>query len=426
MIHKWLEEGYDTFLFLMIQFGSLLFFLLYWKGEYQLRYAEAVMQNFLTEVTVDGMISIENQEKLVQNLERINPEYEVELYCTEYVAQPVYALLPEDTLRKYYAERNVKKAVEFSQYEVKVEEEQAEQLQLQQETNATILAAVQKDFVSLPGENTGWSVEAVRPQQEVYKGERLITLCRVESEKGIYYAEAEPMAAELSGITQLKLWIEGIRYLVPVEIKCHPRTVVCSNGHEVVNSVSVLVESKEKGEVVCPYCAVLPKEISCSREVLTRKTGTGLKKEELWIKVTYLDGHEEKITPDSDEWQDSYDGNYCGIQQVKIVYRGIEDVVTVIAENEYCQECGGTCNERYYTDYKSFPYCTECMSKVPLFTGRIYEEERVMATAELVYLIDIYGEKDLHRGDFVKLQLYKRGKPLSALQKRVLQNGKVR
>ncbi len=426
MIHKWLEEGYDTLLFLLVLVGSLLFFILYWKDEYQVRFAEIVMNEFLLEVAVDGKITLEDQEKLIQNLKKVNPQYEVEIRCTEYTVQPVYAQIPENMLRDYYMSRNIRKENVFLEHEVIIKEEDAGLLQLQRETNATILAAAQKDFISLPGEVKECMVEAVRPVQEVYVGEPLITLCRVESEKGSYYVEVEPVLAAASGTVLLQPVVEGKQYSVPIEVVCHPRTVVCRNGHEIVNSVKILTESRERGVIVCPFCEVLPVEIICNTNVISRKTGAGLTEQELWVTVIFMDGHEETLSSDAAEWQDSYDENYCGIQRVTIFYRGAEAEVTVISENEVCQQCNGDCNERYYTDYAAFPYCIECMSKVMLFTGRIYEEEQWTSTAELTYWLDKEKEKCLKRGDFVVLYLSEHGRPVTVLQKKVLQSGKQR
>lgn len=422
MLHKWLEEWNDTLLYLILLIGMTVFFSCYWKENFQIRYAEAMVQQFLEETVAKGKITLTEYEALVKKVTELHSEFEVELSGIRYELQPVYAMLPREQLTAYYTKRNIKKEWKKPEKKVSVVEEQADKLQMQQENNASVMAAERQEYLPLPDESTGIKISAVRPLQEVYEGEALITLCCVRDMSGYYYMEAEPVYAVSSGKVSLSLTLGEAVYQIPVEVWCYPRKMQCSQGHEVVNSKKILEEYKKSGVVLCPYCASIPQQIKCNEPVLYLKTGTELQGHS-WITVTYLDGHTEVITPESEEWTDSYDKNFCGIQQVTIIYRGVEKQITVVTENETCKQCGAACNERCREDYIKFPYCIRCMTEVPLFTGKVYEEEQKISTKKLWTKLDECGEYPMEKGSFLCVRL-SRGKYVSYMQRKVLRTGK--
>lgn len=424
MISKWLEDMTDNLWYLAALLGLLFFFCIHWREEYQIRYAELVMEEFLTAVSATGTITLENYESLIKNLDRAVPGYEVEMVYTEYIQQPVYAPISRTELEQYYMGRNVKNTEAILPYEVKVEENGAEALSLQTETNTTILSAEQMEFLPLPENGTAISVEAVRPRQEVYEGEKLITLCKVYSLEGSYYMAAEEVYAGASGTVLLNLVINGNVYNAQVEVLCHPRWILCRNGHELVNSKMVLEKTKATGQIWCPYCLVLPENVICNTAFLRKQTGKELTGEELWLVVNFLDGHTEIITPEAEDWQDDYDKIFCGMQTVTVSFRGMETVVTVMSENEPCVKCTRSCNERSFTDYKEFPYCTSCMSQVPLFTGTVKEEEQLTKGEQIVAALDKEGVYHLTSGANMTLYLYKEEECRSALQCQIRTDGK--
>ena len=105
MIHKWLEEWHDTWLYLFLVVGGTIFFLWYWTDQCQIRYAEAVLEAFITDVSVDGNITPEEYETMIRNLDKINPKYAVEIRCMEYAVQPVYGLIPKERLKEEFRQR---------------------------------------------------------------------------------------------------------------------------------------------------------------------------------------------------------------------------------------------------------------------------------------------------------------------------------
>lgn len=425
MLHKLAEEWHDTLLYLGAVFGLLAFFLCYWKGEYQNRYAELVMQEFLSEVTVSGIITLEEYETLADRLQDINTEYEMDISCVTYKTEPVYALIPEEEIVSYYMAGNVQQATEFTEYEPVCTEEQPESLHLQKESNAELIASADQKL-GLPKEEDVWRIEALKPVQKIYAGENLITLCRISSSEGEYYAEAEPVTAENSGTVHLKLWLENREYQIPVQVECYPRIVTCENGHAVVNSENILSKDLTIGKVICPYCKIVPSAVSCNTGFLWKKTGTNLSGQEVWLNVTYMNGDTEIVTPDSLEWQDSFDKNYCGIQNVTVNYRGKEDNLQVITENLGCRKCDRACNERSFSDYTGFPYCTKCMSQTELFSGRVHTEEIIISEDELIAGLDEKKSEYFQMGDLVRLYLTKGGKYVTYVQAQVKQDGKMR
>jgi hypothetical protein len=239
----------------------------------------------------------------------------------------------------------------------------------------------------------------------------------------MYYREALAAATSESGEVLLELQLEGQVYFVPVNVICHPRMVVCNNGHYVVNTKNIISEIKETGSFSCPYCRLVPETISCNATVLYIQTSNPLTSEMLGIRVDYLDGHVEYVTPDSEEWQDDLDMNYCGTQEVTIQYRNKECKIMVITENPGCKKCGNTCNDRCRKDYELYPYCTNCLSEMYITTGKMREEEQILMGDELLTDMNTNGRILLQRGDFVVIGIKLKGYVMN-LQRKIRINGK--
>ena len=410
MLHKWLEKLVDTILFLLFLTGLLAGFCLYWRSGYEIRCAELLIMEFLENSSREGGVFLEEYEALQHQLYRWNTSYTVELYCRKMELEPCYARLPETLLKAYYMERNVRQEIPLERTMVQVEEENAETLRMQEETNETILAAASGQFLPLPEEETVLWAEAVRKVQHVYEGEEVITLCMVHSETGNYYAEAEPVKAEQSGEILLTVPIGDGVLTAEAELICYPRKVVCERGHEYVNSKKII----EGGE--CPYCLFCPEKIESNIATLFCALGQSLGETVLYLTVTFPDGHEELVTPETPGWQDDFDKNYCGIQTVNLWYGGMEEQIVVVTEAEACKKCGKDCTARCYSDYKAYPFCTECMSKVPLFTGEVLELESLVTSEQIISRLDQEGGFILEEGDWLTVCLKKDGVVVSMLQ----------
>lgn len=420
---KWIEEMVDFLLLLGILAGFLLFFLLYWKDSFQMQYAEMEVNTFLTKARTEGKITSEMLDELIRRVNEISSSYELDISCREYQTRPVYDRMSSSVLAQYYMERNVRKKQEKGTETPWVVEEDAGKLKLLQESNDTILAG-NSEYLPLPSTEGVKEIKAVREQQKVYEGEELITLCLIRYEDGIGYAEAEPVKAEASGTVFLHLVLEETSYQIPVEVECHPRYVTCTYGHQIVNSMDILLEAEQTGVIGCPYCEAIPESLQANTAFLNRKAGKALSEEELWVTAVFSDGSSKLITPQDNDWQDDYDENYNGIQTVTISYHGTETNVQIFSENGRCMQCGGSCEGRTYTDYAAFPYCTDCMSQVTLFTGTVYEEEIVTEYPVLQSVLEEAKEVLLNKGAYLCVRICQNGKIRSLYQETVLTDGR--
>ncbi len=208
MIRTWLEEWFDTLLMLCFLFSSLVFSFYFWKEQYHFRCTEMVVKEFLDDCCIEGKVSIGDIDILLNQIHKIDSTYQVELTYTGTKLEPCYAKIPKEQLESYYFQRNIRKEIVLTSQELDVLEETIED-KLQEETNASILAAGKGQYLPLPKEETIFSLTAVRPEQKVYEGEPLITLCLVNSEDGNYYIEAEPVVATKSGMISMVVNING-------------------------------------------------------------------------------------------------------------------------------------------------------------------------------------------------------------------------
>ena len=423
MIHKVLEEWFDTLLYVGIVIGLMGFFCLYWGNEYSFRHAKAVLHEFLDKASVSGKITEEEYVGLNNALHDIYPGASLEISCYRYSKQKIFDLIPQEKLERDFAGRNSKKKIELKDYEIQIPKIDVNSLCMQTETNASVLAADKKEYLPLPKDETQVIICAVRPIQEVYIGEGLITLCRITDSNGVYYKEAAYAEAQKSGEVFLELVLEDRIYPVPIEVICHPKTVLCSNGHCIVNTKEIIEEKKLTGKIKCTYCSMLPMQLICDESELHIKTGEMLTGNQIRILVTYLDGNTEYVSPDSKDWQDDFDSNYCGKQEITIHYRNMETNLMVVSENPICEKCGKECNDRSYEDYVKYPYCLECLSGMHFLTGEIREEELLLSKEDLFAELELKGEILLNRGDFF-VMICKRGKNMSVMQRKIRIDGK--
>ena len=404
---KWTEELHDMLLGIILLVVALCFYTSYWQEEFRIRYAGMVVDDFLCKVAAKGSVTIEEYETLKMRISEISTRYCVELMCHERKMEPCYALIPKEQLEKYYSKRNVRKKKVFDEDISDELFEEMEQEKLQEETNASILSSTEQ-FLPLPqlGDIT---VEAVRKKQKVYEGEELITLCIFSSEQGSCYVEAASMVAEQTGTVELVVEIEGRTYYAEVEVVCYPREKICIHGHKYPNTKERIVAEEEGEEMQCPLCERIPVNMECNTVLAYHRIGQKLSKEQVWLKVLYMDGHEEIITPDSKEWLDDFDEEFCGLQSVTIQYRGVQQQVVVITEAEPCLKCGKLCEGKCYADYQAFPYCVQCMSEVPLFTGELYETEIQKNESVIIQSLKQEERFCMEKGDFLTVHI-RRGK----------------
>lgn len=412
-MHKWLEDVFDTLIYICAMIGLLGFFMYYFTQEYQLKYAEVIIQEFLDKTAISGRVTETDYVSTGTRLYNMNSSMSLELFCNRYKEIETEEKISKEQWRLYFQSRNVRKDIEIIEY-VEQPEINAEEMKLQSETNASILAA-ETEYLPLREENDTFVIQAMRPRQEVYEGEELITLCRVDRGKEIFFVEAEPLYANETGSVNLSLYFEDILYEIPIEIICHLRTRACDNGHTFANTKEVMEEEKENGVVICPFCNRIPEKMLPSSSVIRIMAGEELSSEIINVMVQYKDGTVEYITPESKDWQDDYDREYCGRQTVCLQYRGSKLTFEVLTENTPCSICKNPCNERCYRDNLEYPYCLDCLSALPMVTGKQLVEE-------LVSLTEFDREYLLKRGDFITAVLSLNGQRIM-IQRKIRTDG---
>ena len=422
MIHKLLGELFDGLLFFTGAVGVLIFFLVYWKTSINIRYAEVILQDFLWKVSVTGKITEDDYEGLQRTLDSIASKGDLKIKCIQYSEYPEYRMFTEKEMSTYFQSRNNRSSVVMEEYVLPVVHIREEDLKYQEETNDSFWAAEKMEYLSLPYEGSEVEIAAVCPEQEVYEGEKLITLCKVSSKDMNFYVEASEVIAKESGEIDLEVMIEETMYKIPIQVRCHPRTVQCNNGHTVLNDKRVIEEYKQSGTVLCTYCSMLPKKIFCEISGLNLKTGEKLTGEKIGVQVHYLDGSVEYVTPESEDWTDDYDEEFCGKQLVTIRYRNAETQIVVISENPPCIQCGNECNDRSKEDYKNYPFCIACLGKKYIFTGKVFSEEEVICENELEAAFEAEKEVVLTRGDYIVLE-FDIGCYKTIVQKKILTDG---
>ena len=425
MIRIWLEEWFDTLLMLFFLFSSLVFSFYFWKEQYHFRCTEMIVKEFLNNCCIEGKVSIGDIEILLNQTRKIDSTYQVELTYTGTKLEPCYAKIPKEQLDSYYFQRNIRKEIVLVPQQLDVSEEKIE-YDLQEETNASILAAGKGQYLPLPKEETEFSLIAVRPEQKVYQGESLITLCLVNSADGNYYVEAEPVVATKSGMVSMVVNIYGEKKYVNVNVISYPRQLSCEKGHVFSNTKERIQQQELTGEQSnCPICEKLPQKIKCNQTTVMLTTGESLSKSSFFLEVTYLDGHVEKVFPSMQGWQDNYDSNFCGIQTVTIQYGQLQERIVVISEGAVCMQCGSECTGKSYEDYKKFPYCTNCMAESLLFTREVYKEEVRMSLRELVSFLEEKKEMFLEEGERLMIGIKKEGNYVSMIEQTVMKNRKT-
>ncbi len=426
MLRIWLEEWFDTLLMLFLVFVSLLFSFYYWKEQYNMRCASVVIEDFLEKASTEGKVSIQELEVLLQQIQRIDKQYILECIYTGIKLEPCYAKIQKEQLDNYYFKRNLRKEFVLTEQDIFIPEEIVEGLCLQEETNASILASGKEHYLPLPEDKAIFSITAIRPKQKVYEGEALITLCLVISEDGNYYVEAEPIVATHSGNVYMIANINGKQEYVKVEVSCYKRELICEKGHKFANTKERIEQMEQTGmQPICSICQKLPKQVQCNQTTVVLKTGESLVNTPLFLEVTYLDGHVEKIFPFMEGWNDNYDKNFCGIQTVTIQYKQLRDTVVVISEGENCLNCGNVCTGKAHKDYIEFPYCTECMAQYPLFTGEVYEEQWRMNLRELIIFLENERVLFMEEGEQLTVAIKKENTYVLMKEKRVIRNRKA-
>lgn len=364
-----IEEYFDTMLLFCALFFSLVGIAERWNEEIKLRCAEHIVSGFLSEASAHGYVTVEEYEQLKKRLLMVDASYQAECGQILRLLSPVYEYQEEAEFEKYYAKRNIRKAIVIKEDSVLEEKVQGS---FQEFDNASLLSGSNGIlYVPLPEEALAEEVEAVIPEQKVYTGETLVTLCRISRGETMQYVEAEPIALDVPGTYKTELLLQGKGIGVFLTVTVYQRTILCDAGHSYANTKERIAYYEKSGVVAeCPYCAEIPEQIKLSEKIVYTTIGTPLSETGLSARVYYKNGQEETVLPGCDKWQDNYDSGYYGMQLVTVCYKGrIVCELTVITKGEKCKNCGRECRNRCYIDYKELPFCNRCLAEIPVYTG---------------------------------------------------------
>lgn len=371
-----IEECFDTILLFCVLFFSLIGVTERWNKDIKLRCAEYIVSGFLSEASAHGYVTVEEYEQLKKQLLMVDSSYQTECRQILRLLSPMYEYQEELEFEKYYAKRNIRK-------DIAIEEDSAieEKVQgnFQEFDNALLLSGINGIlYVPLPEEAVEEKrVEAVVPEQKVYVGEALVTLCRISRGETMQYVVADPITLYVPGTYKTELLLQGKGMGVFLTVTVYGRTILCDEGHSYANTKERIAYYEKNGAAgECPYCSEVPDKIELSEKIVYTTIGTPLSATGLLAHVYYRNGQEETVLPECDNWQDNYDSGYYGMQLVTVCYKGRTVCeLTVITKGEECQSCGRECSNRCYVDYKETPFCDRCLAKMPLYTGTVAVSE---------------------------------------------------
>lgn len=406
------------------------------------RRVSVMADEFIMEATKDGCLTREEYLIFIDSVAKLDDSFEVELTRKTYITEPYYELAVESKLQDYFRGRNVRRSVYLPVETVEFEEPDVNTLVLQTETNASVLADLVgvTGYVPLPkdSEEAGVPVEgvvyeAVRPVQECYAGEKLVTVVKVEEAGNIYYMECDAEVAPSSS-SDVMLKRLGMPIGVTINVVVFPRTYTCANMHTIALTRERIDLNKATSTYgTCPNCVVEPADIVPSVDTVTKVVGTPWSELGLTFVVVYKDGHSVPLAYNEDGFYWDYDRNYAGQQVVTVSYKGlVEECFNVKLTARECTVCGSLCMNRANSDYMRFSYCDACLVGSPFYFGETYVREEVVHNGGIVNVLDAEGVYYFNRGDYVKVELsrVRRGLPIPFLTERgispVISGGFVR
>lgn len=385
----------------------------YWNEEVKLRYAGYIVSGFLKEASANGYVTAEEYVQMRKCLLAIDSSYQAECSQILYLLSPVYECQEEEKIEKYYAKRNIRKAIAIEK--VSMEEEKA-QGDFQEFNTAALLAGNNEAiYVPLPEEavTEEW-IEAVMPVQKIYTGEALVTLCRVNRGGSVQYVEADPVVLHAPGTYKTELRLQGRGIGVFLTVTVYQRSISCDSGHSYANTKDRIAYYEETGVMAeCPYCAEIPEWMEPSEPIMDMAIGTPLSETGLSACLYYKDGRKEVVFPGDDDWQDDYDAGYYGMQLVTVCYKGRTACqVTVITKGGTCQNCGKECKNRCYADYKEQPFCNSCLAEMPVYTGTAAVSEYVAGEELFLQAWETEGRYILQQGSSLHVSVKSLGKTI--------------
>lgn len=218
------------------------------------------------------------------------------------------------------------------------------------------------------------SISPTHPTQTVAINDPLITTVIATFQDGSTKTVVAATAFSGGAVTQnqrveliYSYILDGTTYSISCDINVTviPRSKTCVNDH----TYNLKSDGSDPG---CPYCRSYVRTLSVTfpmSDSITIYKGSTLSDNGVTLLATYYDGHTELLHK---EYVDNLDTKYVGTQYVTVSYKGKYLTLKVITKRSLtlCPVCN-----RYYELYPddSSPGCPFCMSKAPIFTGKVMD-----------------------------------------------------
>ena len=388
--------------------------------------AEIITNSFVMTTMADGVLTAEEYKIFLQEVSNLQQGYEVELEHQTYTDVPYYEFTTASAIADYFSQRNVLKSKYLEVESIIYEDIDPASVVLQTMTNDNVIQSLAiGGYLPLPDDGIVGSApvyEAVLPVQECYEGEQLVTVVRVQDNGMVYYMECDDFVMAGVGTGLVPLEYNGTSVGTSVLTTVYPRTRMCAEGHETTVTPEMIALYKSSGDYgACPLCSYTP--ISIAATDVNTLVGTEWVDLPTVITVTYQNGDTEVIEKDDPELYYDFDSNYCGVQNVTLSYRGLQQQCMLVTLRERsCVACGALCSQRSYTDYERFNYCETCLAAKPFYMGEIYNLTDIKLHEDIISTLETTGEYKFMRGDYIKVTLTRvgRGLPIPFVNKETI------
>lgn len=352
--------------------GPALFFLLSRASQKEV-FAEELSRDFLEAVASAGGIRVADYMVFRDGLAGIDG-FETRLDYTTYHTEPVYGYYGRAGIEAFFSGRNRRDTYYSRTTAPDAEDADPSALRMQRDTNARVLARLMDEGLPLGNDIplASYTYEAFVPVQELYAGEYIATVLKVDTGRTVYYTEGDLLPATGSGVQSFRLSVGGVPVNAYVSAVVWPRQITCRVcGNRYTCTDKVVEYYRENGIwAYCPYCRTLVKDITADYPSVTVPVGT---KEADITGITftaeYYDGTTETLALSG--LSHNYSPGYAGEQEITVSYKGYDKagICKIITECPPCTGCGARITDRNAADCRLYPLCPGCMEGIPVFLG---------------------------------------------------------
>lgn len=387
--------------------GPALFFLLF-KSTQKEVFVEELTRDYLESVTSSGCIETDDYVLYREALAGIDG-FDTVLHYTTYHEEPVYGLYSKAEIDNFFDGRNVWDTHVDLTTMPTVEDEDPAGLRMQKYTNATALAKLMNSGLPIGSgvASPSYTYTAVEPTQEVYEGEYLATVVKIETGEQSYYAEADLIQASGFGWQNYNLRFRGMPIGATISVRVWPRQIHCGNCGNTYTCTEETVEHYKFYNTwsYCPYCRVQVRRITADMPVVSCPIGT---KEEdvntVKFTVEYYDGTTEQLM--LKDFANNYSESYGGEQNITVSYKGYAQagVCKVVTVCPTCS-CGTQITNRSTFDCSVYPKCSDCMTGVPVYLAQCAIVPETFNDDAITAQLIASGAFPMGRNDYLKISV---------------------